>query len=385
MIYILLFIYFCYPLIRRYKKGSHQLFYKLQCVTLILLMGFRNYVGGDTIGYMTRYEWVSPINQLTVTDLALSKFQPFWMLFQGLCKIVSDDFYVLQLFLSAFVNVSVFMVARKYSVNEFWAVFVYLLTCMLNYNCEILRASIAICFFFIAYEQLLLRHYVRYYLLILVAILFHDQSVLLLPLPLLMPLVKKPLSPVLMLLLLFTGIILSLPQVMRLYVQYLPGDRSEEFSEGYGSMKVATFLGFIRGLLNLFTAYVFSRMQFVREDKYLFPAFNIYFACLLLSVGMPIFGTRVSQFFQIYYLIILSSFIYIYKKTFLKMIIVVLWVFGVVRYYTRDITSWVDTNPNAKNRYYSYDRYYPYYSIWEDINQDILSKRKEIGEAGVTK
>ena len=348
-------------------------------------MGFRYFVGGDTIGYMAKYEWTSPFNQLSLTDLALAEFQPFWMLLQSLCKTISEDFYVVQLFVSSFVNIAVFGVMRKYAANEFWAVFVYLLTCMLNYNCEILRASIAIGIFFLAYEQLLSKHYIRYYLLVIVAILFHDQAVLLLFVPFAMPFMKKSMSPVLILLLVITGIILSLPQVIALYAPYLPGERGEKFAQGYGSMEIASILGVVRNLIGTFLVYVLSKMNVIRDDKRLFPVFNMYFACQLLAVGMPIFSTRVSQFFQIYYLIVLSSYIYLNKMNLMKAMIVGMWLFGVVRYYTRDVTSWVDSNKDALNRYYFYERYIPYYSIWEEPDQQVATRRQAIADQEMTK
>ena len=385
MEYIIVLIIFIIPLFRRFRARSHSLYYWLECFVLILFMGLRYYVGGDTMGYMAKYEFVSPITRMTYLDFLISDFQPLWVVLQCFCKYVNEDFYVLQLFISSFINIAVFWVMKKYSANEFIAVFLYLLTCMLNYNCEILRASIAIGIFYIAYEQLLNHNFIRYYALVIVAILFHDQSILLLIIPFVIPFMRKPLPLLITLMLLLSGIILTLPPVMALYAPYLPGERGESFMEGYGAYSIGSILGMVRTLINVFLVYMISNTSIVKCDKRLIPVFNLYFCCCLLGVGMPIFTTRVSQFFQIYYLIALSSFILLYKRGLLKTAVVAMWAFGVIRYYTRDITSWVDSNPNATDRYYFYECFYPYYSIWEEPDQTVLMRRKEIADQEMNK
>lgn len=385
MEYIVVLLLFIYPLLNGYKKHTHSQYYWMQCGVLILFMGLRYYVGGDTMGYMSKYEYVSPITELTYIDFILAEYQPLWVVLQGFCKYLSDEFYVLQLFLATFVNSSVFWVMRKYAVNEFLAVFVYLLTCMLNYNCEILRASIAIGIFFIAYEELLDRHYFRYYLWVIVAILFHDQAFLLLIVPLLMPFIKNTISPLYVLGLLLVGIILSLPPIISIYAPYLPGERGEKFAQGYGAMSIGTIGGMIRSLVNVLLIFVLTKTPVVKNDKRIMPAFNLYFCCSLLGVGMPIFSTRVSQFFQIYYLIALSSFMYTYKRGLLRTVVIGMWMFGVIRYYTRDVTSWVDSNPDTPNRYYFYECFIPYYNIWEEPDKAVFTKRKMIADQEINK
>lgn len=385
MEYIIVLIVFVIPLFRRFKPQSHSLYYWSECLLLILFMGLRYYVGGDTMGYMAKYEYVSPITSMTYIDFVISDFQPLWVVLQCFCKYISDDFYVLQLFISGFINIVVFWVMKRYAANEFLAILLYLLTCMLNYNCEILRACIAIGIFFIAYEQLLKHNYIWYYVLIIIAILFHDQAVLLLIIPFVMPFMKKPLPISIILLLLMTGIILTLPPVMAIYAPYLPGERGEKFMEGYGAMSISSIFGMIRGLISVFLVYMISKTPIVKCDKKFCPVFNLYFCCCLIGVGMPIFTTRVSQFFQIYYLIGLASFMFLYKRGILKTAVVAMWIFGVIRNYTRDVTSWVDSNPNAVNRYYYYERYYPYYNIWEEPDQEVFIRRKAIADEEMNK
>ena len=380
MEYVIVFLLFAYPLILRYKKHTHTSFYWMQCGVIILLMGLRYYVGGDTMGYMTKYKYVSPITEMAYKDFVLAEYQPLWVVLQCSCKYLSDEFYVLQLFISTFVNISIFWVMRKYAENEFLAAFIYLVSCMLDYNCEILRAAIAISLFFIAYEELLAKHYVKYYLWVTVAVLFHDQAFLLLVIPFLMPFLKKSIPPSYIFGMLLIGVVLSLPSVISVYAPYLPGKRGMKFAQGYGAMMIGSLLGFVRTLIKVLLLYILAKTSIVKDDKRILPVFNLYMCCSLLGVGMPIFQTRVSQFFQIYYLIVLASFIYIYRRGLLKTAVIGMWMFGVIRNYTRDVTSWVDRNPNASNKYYFYEIYIPYYNIWETPDKTVLARRKAIAD-----
>lgn len=386
MTYLILIIIFLIPIFGHLSVKLSQRYYWFECIAVILVMGLRNYVGGDTMGYMTKYEYASPIYELTVMDFVLGEYQPLWVVLQSTCKAISEEFFVLQLVISAAVNIVVFWVMQKYSTNKFFAVFLYLVAQMLNFNCEILRAVLAISIFLIAYEQLVVKHYIYYYILVILAILFHDQAVFLLLVPLFYPYLKKPLSPVILVALLFIGLILSLPPVMSLYVEYLPGERGETFAAGYGSMERASLLGTLRAFVSIFLLYFVTRSRVVCQNERLMPALNLYFCCTVLGVGMPIFSTRVSQFFVIYYLCALSVFFLQSPKGLIKTLVCVMWVFGIFRYYSHDVTSWVQSNSeSAVKKYYFYECFYPYYSIWEEPDQIVLTRRKEIADQEMLK
>lgn len=385
MIYLILLIIFLVPLFSHLSVKAARRYYWFECIAIILVMGFRYYVGGDTIGYMAKYEYVSPIYDLTVIDFVLGEYQPLWVVLQSTCKTVSEEFYVLQLVISTLVNITVFWMIQKYCNNKFLAALLYLLNQMLNFNTEILRAVLAICVFLVAYEQLVGRHYLKYYLLVVVAILFHDQAFLLIFVPLFYPLLHKPLSPIVQVCLFITGILLTMPQVMNLYVSFLPGKRGETFAEGYGSYQIASILGYIHVLVNICLLNIVIRSNAVLSNRRILPVLNLFLCCTIIGFGMPVFTTRVRQFFSVYYLCALSTFILYYKHRVIKTVVVVVWLFGVVKWYTLDVTNWVDSNKNASNRYYFYERFYPYYSIWEEPDQTVMTRRKEIADEKMLK
>ncbi len=386
MTYLLLIILFLIPLFGHLPAKTSQRYYWFECVAIILVMGFRYYVGGDTMGYMTKYEHASPINELTILDFVLGEYQPLWVVLQSTCKAISEEFFVLQLVISTVVNITVFWVIKKYSTNHFFTALLYLIAQMLNFNCEILRAVMAISFFLIAYQQLVVKRYLYYYLLIIVAILFHDQAVLLLLVPLFFPYLKKPLSPIMLIGLLFVGLLLAFPPVMSMYIDYLPGERGETFAEGYGSMERASILGTLRAFVSLFLLYFVTRSRVVNKNERLMPALNLYFCCTLLGFGMPIFSSRVSQFFVIYYLCALSIFFLKSPKGLIKTLVVAMWVFGVFRYYSQDVTNWVyGDSQSVTKKYFFYECFYPYYSIWEEPDQTVLTRRKEIADQEMLK
>ncbi len=385
MIYLLLILLFLVPLLYRFPTDGSRIFYWCQCLLLILVMGFRYFVGGDTIGYMAKYEYASPIYDLSAIDFVLAEFQPLWVVVQSTCKAISEDFYVLQFFVSTIVNLAVFWVAERYSANKFLAVFLYLISTMLNFNCEVLRAAIAISIFFVAYEELLNRNYIKYYLLVVVAVLFHDQAVILLVIPFIMPFIEKPMSPVVLIILFFIGLFLILPPVIAVYAPFLPGDRGEKFADGYATMSIGSVFGLARTIISVYLIYFMTRIDIISENNRLMPALNMYLCCSIIGICMPIFITRVSQFFIIYYICALSTFFLLYNRSIIKTIVIVMWIFGVFRYYTQDVTSWVVREEYATTRYHFYEIFYPYYSIWEEPDPEVLARRTDIADQEMLK
>ena len=385
MTYLILIIIFLIPLFGHLSVKVSQRYYWFECITVILVMGLRYYVGGDTIGYMTKYDYASPIYDLSVVDFVIAEYQPLWVVVQSICKTISEDFYILQLFVSTVINITVFWVIEKYASNKFLAGFLYMISNMLNFNCEVLRAAFSISVFFLAYEELLKKNLFRYYILVIIAFLFHDQAIILFLIPFVMPFLRKPMSPVLLCILFLTGFLFTLPPVIALYAPYLPGDRGEKFAQGYASMSIGSVFGMIRTIISVYLIYFITRTNFIKSNEKLLPAVNIYLCCNVIGICMPIFITRVSQFFVIYYICALSTFIYLYKRSLAKTAVVAVWIFGVFRYYTQDVTSWVNSNEHATDRYYFYERFFPYYSIWEEPDQTVLMRRKEIADQEMLK
>ena len=104
---------------------------------------------------------------------------------------------------------------------------------------------------------------------------------------------------------------------------------------------------------------------------------KFYLLTQILGLFLPIFSTRFVNYFQIYYLILLGDFIWNHygAKKILIFALYANFIFGVVKHQARDVSDWVSSTSHG---YYFYQRYYPYYSIFDDIPYDELNHRKNI-------
>ena len=81
------------------NKSEDKILYWFICVLLICIAGFRYRVGGDTLSYFDNYSRWPTINDLATIDYTVFTYQPLWYFFAAICKLISPDFYILQLFL----------------------------------------------------------------------------------------------------------------------------------------------------------------------------------------------------------------------------------------------------------------------------------------------
>lgn len=166
----------------RYEDNSKL--YWFACFCLILFMGLRYRVGGDSIIYMDNFMYEKNLKDLTTDDLFKTKYAPLWVLFSSFCKTIFDDFTAVQLIHSTFVNIVIFLFFKKYTHYKFTAVLFYFYLYFLYYNTEVLRASVATCFFLLSFDYYKKGKWIPYYVFSIIAFLFHFHAALFFLLPL---------------------------------------------------------------------------------------------------------------------------------------------------------------------------------------------------------
>ncbi len=150
-------------------------------VYLILLIGLRYKVGGDTINYMGDYDWRVPLSQykLSFND----KFQPGYIILCSLGKSISPDFYVFQLIHSALLNTLLFLFIKNNTKYVYTSLGIIFLTCYFYFSTEILRESIAVLIFSLNYKNLINRRWLSYYTGVLLCFMFHLSAIFLVIIP----------------------------------------------------------------------------------------------------------------------------------------------------------------------------------------------------------
>lgn len=159
--------------------------YWLLCAYVVLLFGLRDGIGYDTVHlYAPRYEEYPDWN--TYEPGALDKYSYFsplfrWMFF--LFKSLGAPFWLVQLFIAMFINISVFAFIRRHQRHIFMPVLLYLLCTTVTYNFNILRQGMAFAVFLWSYDYLIRRQWIKYYACAVIAFLFHTSAVIFLFVP----------------------------------------------------------------------------------------------------------------------------------------------------------------------------------------------------------
>lgn len=389
MIYLILFLLFLFPVLfcdyklwnhgDSYERGNiYQGYYIFLYVLVVLLFGLRNYVGGDTIGYMEMWHEIPLVGELSHFDFVHAKYQPLWYIFNSVCKSITGDFWLFQIMHATIVNGIVFYTISRYSQYRFTVVLVYAIATMLYFNCEILRESLSLSFGLLGLAYYKDKKWKMYYLFVLIALCIHKSATILLFLPLLYKYASSTISSRNLLVIIGVGFVFSTFLYDKIVIYLFPFFLKA--FDKYSKMEYASMLGnvravFIVGLL----AYLLKCYENTTDDKLkqVYICAKFYLLTKVFGLFLPIFSTRFSNYFEIFYLILMGDFIWNHygAKKILVLALYANFMFSVVKNQARDVSDWVSSTSHG---YYFYQLYYPYYSIFDDIPYSELSHRKNI-------
>ncbi|RHL39411.1 EpsG family protein [Segatella copri] len=389
MIYLILILLFLFPVYacdyklwnfgNSYERGNtYKGYYFFLYIVVVLFLGLRNYVGGDTIGYMDMWKKIPFLEGLSKFDFLHAKYAPMWYITNSFCKTINFNFYSFQIFHAILVNGVIFYIVSKYCQYRFTVIFFYVVATLLYFNCEILRESLSLSCGLLAMNHYKEKRWLQYFSWSLFALSFHKSGIVLLVIPFVYRYSASTINYKQLLILLIVGFIFSSFLLKHIVGSFLPffSDSFEEYSQ----MKRATIFGSIRScLIVLLVACIVKQYETANSNMSATVIVGAKFYLLTQTLGLflPIFSTRFANYFQIYYLILLGDFIWNHygAKKILIFALYANFIFGVVKNQARDVSDWVSSTSHG---YYFYQRYYPYYSIFDDISYDELNHRKNI-------
>ena len=132
---------------------------------------------------MLVYDILPTFSEIFSSDLVLVKLQPLWLLLNSTSKWIGPDFFVFQIIHALIINSIIFYFFSKYSRYFFTSILLYFLIFYGLYNFEILRESIAICFFLLSIDFYLNNKWFKYYFLAFLSLGFHYSAIILFVLP----------------------------------------------------------------------------------------------------------------------------------------------------------------------------------------------------------
>lgn len=379
MIYLIVLIVFLYPVIRQSstKNNISPKYYWFQLVLIILLAGLRNNVGGDTIAYMRDWERCDDIFHVdSYTLLYMSVFyRPLTLGLFLLCRTISTEFFVWQLAEAIIVNTATFYIVQKETKYKYEVVLFFLIFQFLYFNTEIMREAIAASGFYFAFRFYDEQKWLKYYVALIVVFLLHDSVFIFFFFPLIHKFIDKKFTVSTMLILYFSGFIvfkLLLPNLVSL----LPGNRGETFLLGYGAWENETIFGTLKTYFMAILYFIILKYEEDKHSSYVLKGYHIFIALTIWGIFLPIISGRMSNYVRLFSFIVFVSFIWNHKRLLVQKILIVMLLFNSYRYYFKDVSGWVGAGSSEK--YYFYEVFYPYYSIFEEPDQNVVDRRIKI-------
>lgn len=379
MIYLFLIIIFCLPILLKNKVpflGSNT-WYWGQCVLLILVAGLRLVVGGDTQTYMNDFDRYPTIDEFTIFHFALFRYQPLWILINVLAKSIYPEFYVLQIILACIVNPMTFYIIQKETDKKFEVAIVYLLFQFLYLNCEIMRETFSICIFYFAFGYLIKHKWLKYYGLCILAFLFHDAAAFYFILPFFLLILTKEFTTRFTIVLAVVLLIFANPLILSKLLFFLPESRIDTFTDFYSKMAIGSVLGLIRSIIEILFVYFIIINVKGHVSYKVYIGLKMFFCLHIIGLMMPVFVNRICNSYNLFYYIALVEFLYVMRQKIITGLYCTLLTIAFMRYYFVDVTNLVSTKPSS-DRYYFYELFVPYYSIFETPDNNIVARRKAI-------
>lgn len=374
MIYFSLFLLLLFGVIHYdiNEKIQNRLYYFYYIVLLLTFVSGLSYrLGADTVVYMAEYgEYESLFNPHCQNFNFLDEGRQFgWILLLSIVKTIGGSFSFLKLLCSLWINLVYANFLFKHTKYIFTALLLYYFAFYTNSNFEIMRESISISFFLLAFDDFLRKKWLKYYLYVIVSFLFHESAIFLFLLPLFSKLnIAKHFIfyALIVLCIAFYNFDLNAILANLLYIDVSALDKLEGYllSENYGtSNNISTIkylLVCISCVLPLFSFYILFKNN-VRKE-YAFFTILYTFICALMY-KMPIF-LRFNNYIIIIILILyIDVFVLISKKIIAVKYVKFVFLFLVLCYCLYKSTYYMSSTmcPDSVKKY---SRYYPYSNIF---------------------
>ncbi len=176
LLFVLIYYIFKYD-IKKSTKGYLKTF-KCFYTLLALLVAFRYGVGVDTSNYMAAYDEVPPINNLEIEDFIRFRFQPFYLIINSLCKYITNNFVLLQIFQSILFYHSLYLLLKKLNLRKFYILFIFYTYMYFSSGMAAMRESFALAFCMYGLNYYLCSKWIKYYILVFIGFMFHTGAII---------------------------------------------------------------------------------------------------------------------------------------------------------------------------------------------------------------
>lgn len=348
--------------------------YIIMALLFITLTGLRSeMIGADTQNYYRDFLESPDIQNLDSSVIATSRYQPLWVIFVATIKYYFNSYYVLLFIHAAFVNIVILRFFWKYTQTPFLAALIYYISAnYIEFNTEILRESIAICFCLLAYERYLHKKYIFAIVLWVIAYMFHVSCIIALFYPLFRMVKYNKTTIVVSIIVGFT--LLSLYPVLSQYSTQLSMFMNG-ISENYGNMYSFYYNGDINTDRNL-NYYILlygsklivplAMIFYLKEKSNRLIGFVLVYMFLQILYVYSEAFYRFSNYESLFYTMLIAKFIYTFcrKSCSNQLIRILFFTVSIVLFlYIFQQMQFVENLGRSDLRYESY---FPHKFFWEN-------------------
>ena len=184
MEYIIIILLLIYGIVRFDFQGNvdkNGSYYKIVYVLMVLMSGLAYRVGSDLVEYETSYylDFKGGQDYDIGSLLNITRAQPGWILLSTFVYKTGASFTIFKLIQASFFQFAVFSTIKKYTAYKYTALLLFFVYLFPQVNFNVLRESFAIGFFLLSIPHLLSRNWIKYYIYIFFAFMFHSGAALL--------------------------------------------------------------------------------------------------------------------------------------------------------------------------------------------------------------
>jgi hypothetical protein len=301
------------------KKRNIKLHYFIAVIIFVCIAGFRFRMAPDSITYMEDFIYrTNTLNKLSITDFEITRYQPFWILLNSICKSVYNDYFFFQFVVSLIVNLVFFYFIKKTTTKVFTSLLFYGVVSYLYFSMDIIRESLAIGMFLIAILKFDEKKYFMCFLFFLFAILFHVFAVFL---GLVFVIISQNISryfkyTIFSIILLFFILTPNFMETISENVGELMGSQISSYNEVItNKISISGFIYmFLRILPILFCIIKFRKLDEINSllisKKLILNLAEIYVLLIIIRVFYIPFLERVINYFIFFVIILMTSFLY---------------------------------------------------------------------------
>lgn len=173
----------------------HKYFLIIACVELIILVGIRGYsVGADTSVYLSALDYYKslPKSEVLFAELIYPyDFEIGYFLLTKVCALFCFSKTLFLFLIAMLIYIPVFVAIYKRSLNPYLSILTYFAIGLFTYSLGIFRQMIAMSIVLCGMDYIKERKFLKYLLLVVVAMTFHSTAILSLAIYFLYPLKWK--------------------------------------------------------------------------------------------------------------------------------------------------------------------------------------------------